>query len=784
MATEKEKRPARARQTEDIIPRLVGLFERGFALVPCGANKKPVTEGWNAHPVRSIDEAKRFPRAAKWGVVCGHSGVTIIDVDPEGMETLAGWEFDAGPITTLRARTPRGGHHLYFRHVPGIKTVAATNDNIPGIDTRAGDGNDGNGYAIAPPSPGYSWIDPAAEIEEMPDWLRETLRQKGYFRGGGGGVCVLSPRDVPVTCGTKYGAKALATECEKVRKAVEGSRNATLNSAAFSVYQLVAGGELDEGVSTSQLEQAARACGLDDDEIVKTLESARRAGFGSPRGAPKATEAAGKAADLLPYHLTEAGNGERFAAFSGGNARYIYAFKQWATWNGRHWSLDGDGGANETGLKMVQELHRQIGQMPVTEDNAETRKRLSAWAFRSENRNTLTNSLALAEHLAKIDESAFDAHPFLINFKNGTLDLRNQSFRPHAREDFLSQLINHNYLPTARADRWERFLSEIFLGREDLIRFIQKAVGYSLTGSYEERCVFILYGFGKNGKSTFLNVLAHVLGPYAGSLNADALMIQKYADDKQLDFAALRAARFVTASECENNKRLAESKIKQLSGGDKLNARFLHKNFFTFTPQFKIWLATNHKPEIRGVDDAIWDRIRLIPFDYRPKPEDVDKRLTTALLAEAEGILSWAVEGARLWQKEGLDAPECVVKATTGYRAESDFLKEFLEAETEHTNNPRDFITKEFLYGCYAAQINTGHVPHMSQSRFSKAIRERGYESTRVHGGTHVWIGLARRTKPREDSDDTVTEEELIPPEPWPVDDFRTPLGKKIDENG
>ncbi len=784
MTTEKEKRPVRAQQAEDIIPRLSELFERGFALVPCDGKKVPILRGWNRNPVRSIEEAKRFPRATKWGVVCGHSGVTVVDVDPEGMETLAGWEFDYGPITTLRARTPRGGNHLYFRHVDGVQTTAATNDNIPGIDTRAGDGNDGNGYAIAPPSPGYSWLDPAAEIEEMPDWLKEILRGKGYFKTGKTHTPP-PPREAAARGdGTKYALKALATESEKVRKAVEGSRNATLNSAAFSVYQLVAGGELAEGVATSQLEQAARACGLDDDEIAKTLESAHRGGFGSPRGAPKATEVPREAADLLSYHLTEAGNGERFAAYSDGNARYIYAFKQWATWNGRHWSLDGDGGANETGLKMVRELHRQIGQMAVTEDNTEARKRLSAWAFRSENRTTLTNSLALAEHLAKIDESAFDAHPFLINFKNGTLDLRSQSFKPHAREDFLTQLINFDYLPTARADRWERFLSEIFLGREDLIRFIQKAVGYSLTGSYEERCVFILYGFGKNGKSTFLNVLAHVLGPYAGSLNADALMIQKYADDKQLDFAALRAARFVTASECENNKRLAESKIKQLSGGDKLNARFLHKNFFAFTPQFKIWLATNHKPEIRGVDDAIWDRIRLIPFDYRPKPEDVDKRLTTTLMAEAEGILSWAVEGARLWQKEGLDAPECVVKATTGYRAESDFLKEFLEAETEHTNNPRDFITKEFLYGCYAAQINTGHVPHMSQSRFSKALRERGYESARVHGGTHVWIGLARRTKPREDSDDTVTEEELIPPEPWPVDDFRTPLGKKIDENG
>jgi len=767
MAEEKRKAAFEAAvKGNSIIPYLDSLFKRDFKLVPCGADKKAIRHAWNTEPITSMEEATAtYPDAPKWGVVCGvTSGVTVIDIDPAGMETLAAWESDYGPFVTLRARTPRGGNHLYFQYVPGIKNgVGGSSGGLEGIDTR----ND-NGYVIAAPSPGYQWIEPLADILEMPGWLREELDVNGYFKVDRPEPPTVKPdqpdpletprSDSGKPEGTRYANAALKKECDRVKMAVEGTRNSTLNTAAFSLFQLVAGGELPEAIVTEKLTEAARTCGLDDDEIARTIASGKKGGERVPRKTPEKKEVVFKTCDLLSQNMTEAGNGERFAAYSNGNARYIHKFKQWATWDGRRWELDESGGANAIGLKMIQALHAQIAALPVDENNVELRKHLFRWAMKSENRKELTNSIYFAQHPLKMHENDFDAHPYLINFRSGTLDLRNQSFRQHNREDYLTQMIDYDYLPTARADRWESFLYEIFSGRKELIRFIQKAVGYSLTGSYQERCIFILYGTGKNGKSTFLNVLTHILGEYAGGLNADALMIQKYSDDKFLDFAALRAARFVTSSESEDNKRLAESKIKQLSGGDRLQARFLHQNFFSFTPQFKIWLATNHLPVIRGTDDAIWDRIRLIPFDFHPKWDEVDPRLTEKLLAEAEGILSWAVEGARLWRKEELEAPEAVKRATADYRAESDHLSDFLDAATENTVYPTRYVTKAKLYEMFCAE--NGDDVFRTQTAFSKAMREKGFSTGRTTGGERVWIGLTVK----QNSQQSVTRGE------WPPD--------------
>ena len=733
---EREETPSNKRITS-----CQDLFNRGFKLVPCNENKVAIMKEWQKHPISSENEMAGFPLAKAWGVACGvHSGVTVVDIDPEGMETLAGWEADHGPFTTLQTKTPRGGYHLYFRYVPEIMTRIGI---IPGVDIK----NRG-GYVIAPPSAGYTYLDPSAEIEEMSGWLIERLRENNYFRSSD--QCERPEAAITINDETSsYGAKALLEETQRVANASEGTRNDTLNRAAYALYQLVAGGEITENEATDGLITAAQSCGLKDDEIKRTLESARKAGFENPRKKKNAI-AFNEDISLCKQHLTELGNAQRFAEYSNGIIRYVYNFKQWATWTGKQWELDEAGSACEMIKSMVSEFHRQIAAIPAEEGNKEKRKRLSNWAFRSETRSVIVNTAALAQPTLKIDEAAFDAKPFLLNFLNGTLDIRSFRFYNHHREDYLTQIISYEYNKEAKAPRWEQFLSEIFLGRQDLIRFIQKAIGYSLTGSFQERCIFILHGSGKNGKSTFLNVLAKVLGPYAGTLNAEALMIQAHTDDRYLNFAPLRAARFVSGSESEQNKRLAEAKIKQLSGGDGLQARFLHKNFFTFTPQFKIWLSTNYRPNIRGTDPAIWDRIRLIPFDYRPDEDKTDKQLYEKLLLEGEGILAWAVEGCWLWNNEGLETPYEVKRATTEYKSECDLIGQYLSERTEKTAYKERFVTRKALYDDYKLYSESNNEVVLSPKSFVKELQNRGFSSeSKNKQSQRVWEGI--KMSPQEE---------------------------------
>ena len=256
------------------------LFNRGFKLVPCNENKVAIMKEWQKHPISSENEMAGFPLAKAWGVACGvHSGVTVVDVDPEGMETLAGWEFDHGLITTLRTRTPRGGNHLYFKHVIGIKNgVGGSSGGIPGVDTR----NDG-GYAIAPTKSGYEFIDPDAEIEEMPDWLIEILRENNYFKSQERPKFSTKEPIKKTEKATKAGAELLSKELSRVKNAKEGTRNSTLNSSAFKVFRHVASGEIPETEAFQSLLTAGLLSGLEQDEVEKTLESAKAAAYELPR---------------------------------------------------------------------------------------------------------------------------------------------------------------------------------------------------------------------------------------------------------------------------------------------------------------------------------------------------------------------------------------------------------------------------------------------------------------------------------------------------------------------
>lgn len=379
-------------------------------------------------------------------------------------------------------------------------------------------------------------------------------------------------------------------------------------------------------------------------------------------------------------------------------------------------------------------------------EDSKQRDALVKWALHSESQSIVTHALSLAESEPGIPvlTEQFDRDSYLLNVKNGTLNLKTGEFREHQREDLLTKLSPVAYDPAAKCPRWEQFLREVM--DEETIPFLQRAIGYSLSGFTGEHCFFLLYGMGRNGKSVFLSVLQYILGDYAMQTDWQSFAVRKNGGAEiRNDIARLHGARFIAAVESERNVRLAESLIKALTGGDRITSRFLYQEHFEFVPQFKLWLATNHKPTVIGTDEAIWSRIKLIPFDVTIPPERRDKHLTDKLRAEAPGILNWALEGLRLYHQDGLRESATVTAATTQYRANSDVLQHFLNAkcilETDAETRSSD------LYAAFKGYADFANEFKMNERAFGQAMEERGFK--RAHrsarkdrpGGVY-WFGI------------------------------------------
>ena len=384
----------------------------------------------------------------------------------------------------------------------------------------------------------------------------------------------------------------------------------------------------------------------------------------------------------LPSQLTDTGNASFFAKLHGKDVRYCHTSRKWLIWEGKRWAQDKTGEI----YRKAKEAARKMLKMASNHPDDEKREKLAKHALSTESEARLRAmiNLARSEPGIPVTEVELDADPWLLNVLNGTLDLKTGELRPHLREDLITKFSPVRYDPDATCPTWDAFLRYIMDGDEDLIRFLQKAIGYSLTGSTKEQVFFIFYGTGANGKSTFLITIHSLLGDYARQTPTETLLT-KWGNKIPNDVARLKGARFVNAAESESGKHLAEALVKQLTGGDKISARFLYGEFFEFDATFKIFFAVNHKPTIRGSDHAIWRRIRLIPFNATIPPEKQDKNFSEKLNAELPGILRWAVEGCLLWQSEGLGLPESVKAATADYRSEMDVISDFIEECCEDT---------------------------------------------------------------------------------------------------
>ena len=439
----------------------------------------------------------------------------------------------------------------------------------------------------------------------------------------------------------------------------------------------------------------------------------------------------------LSSHLTDLGNSERLVAQHGEDIRYCHDWHKWLYWSGTHWEPD----ATAMIYRLSRQTVRNIYAEAAKTESKETRQAIVDHAKRCEGEGRIKSMVSLAESEIGIPirPSALDTQTMLLNCRNVTIDLSTGEPREHRRSDFITRCIPVDYDPDALCPTFDRFLTEIMGNIAELIDFIQRAVGYSLTGSTVEQIVLLLWGSGANGKSTLLEVLRQILGDYARHIQAESLMIRKFDNGQTNDIASLKGARLVTSIETEEGHRLAEAKIKSFSGGDTIMARYLYSEFFEFKPEFKIWLACNHKPVIRGTDLAIWRRIRLIPFTVSIPDDRQDKKLPEKLHAELPGILAWAVRGCLAWQKDGLVQPEEIIKATGDYQTEMDTLAMFLSDCCIEKRG--DELPASRLYSAYRSWAEKNGEHPMTQTAFGRKLGERGFDSYRSGKGM-IWLGL------------------------------------------
>lgn len=442
------------------------------------------------------------------------------------------------------------------------------------------------------------------------------------------------------------------------------------------------------------------------------------------------------------YELTELGNSERLIRRHGDNLKFCTIFGKWYIWDGHYWKLDD----TEEIVRLAKGTVRKIAKETEFADSDDRYRQVMKHAMSCETNGKIRAMISLAQSDVAVLPNVFDAKPKLFNCQNGTYELDIGYFREHRKDDLLSMMSNVVYDPEAQCPKWKEHLLLIFNYKYDLLQSFQEMCGYSLLQENPEQLIFILFGEGKNGKSVTVKVLSEVFGSYAKNVSPESLMIRKHSEAPRTDIARLVGGRLVTSTEAEDGMRFAESLVKQLTGGDKVTVRRLYESEFEFTPSFKIWFATNHKPKIRGTDTAIWRRILLVPFTVTIPEKDRDPDIITKLLEESPGIFNWCLEGLKRYQQNKRLTPAAEIQAATEeYRKESNIIEEFF---IDMCSYPDGKLMGEFTVGAtelYIAykeySMSNGDDP-ISQTAFAKIVKARDrIESVRSGTGKR-YVGI------------------------------------------
>jgi putative DNA primase/helicase len=441
---------------------------------------------------------------------------------------------------------------------------------------------------------------------------------------------------------------------------------------------------------------------------------------------------------------TDLGNAERMIDQFGAEIRYCHNFKSWFIWNypeGR-WKRDTSGIIYRISKDVTRRILQEASVFPFGNDKHEV---LYKWARQCECRTHQEGMITLAQNEKKIivapDE--LDQDDFLFNLRNGTFNLKTFGLQQHDKTLNISKLADYKYDPDAKCPLFLKYLDRIFRGnknKDKMISYLQRAVGYTLTGSTIEQILFLPHGTGSNGKSVFLETIRALMGEYSAVIQSRSLTTNR--SDINNDIAALVGTRFVCCSENNSDSKLDEEVIKLLTGGEAITARFLHQEFFTYKPKFKLWWSFNHAPVVSDQTFSIWRRIKIIPFLEVITPDEMDKNMVTKLTNELPGIFNWAVEGLKEYYKNGLQEPEDVTGATTSYKDDQDVLMDFFELNYVFTDNEKDVFNATTLYLNYKDWwFETETEKPMTGTKFGRLCRDRGIRKVRHNDGnyyTHI----------------------------------------------
>ena len=444
------------------------------------------------------------------------------------------------------------------------------------------------------------------------------------------------------------------------------------------------------------------------------------------------------------YHHSDLGNAQRLVDRHGLNLRYVVEWGRWLIWRDGRWNVDNNFEIERLAKETVTAMWDEAKKL----DSDEARTSLRRHALNSEAASRIHAMInqARSEEGVPISTSQLDRDDYLLGVQNGVIDLRTLTFREGRHEDYVTKFCGTHYDAEAKCPNWLRFLDRIFDGNEDIIGYIQRFDGYGLTGSVDEEVMRILWGRGKNGKSTYRETKRLLLGDYSDVCGVDVLLQKHDAGCATPQMAKLKGLRHLSVNETRENGKFSEQRVKNLTSNEALEARFLHQNPFTFMPSHKTDITTNHKPIITGTDEGIWRRIHLVPFTVTIPEEERDERYREKYLApELAGILNWMLEGLRGYNEQGLKPPKEIQAATRAYRTEMDVIEQWLENNClcspqfgqpiqELYNNYFDYVGNEFR-----------HVSPLSKRKFGDELADRGFEPDRGTGGGRIRKGLMLR---------------------------------------
>lgn len=680
-----------------------------------------------------------------YGISTGRvSGIFVIDTDVKnGIDGEANLLALGDLPPTYTVLTPSGGKHRYYKW-PGVKVPTNQSRLAPGVDIR-GDG----GYVVASGSPhanGGRYEDMVKGLPaEAPAWLLKHPAMKAPERP----VTTSEIARGPEHRDWAYRLRMARQEVKTLPPSIEGQNGS--GSLWMAAQVLMRRYELPADTATDIiLEDFNPRCEPEwsVDEIAYKLDQAARVGsFKVGDVAPEGLlEAMNRVSAMTERYTvpeeesnrswawevakTEEGNARIFMELNKGKLMYVGTFG-WFHWDGMRWCQDKEGLKAITGMRSVSKY-----LLDMSNGDTEDVKRSYAWALKSQSYSVIKASVALARTHYNVRTLDLDADPYVLNCTNGVVDLQTGGISPHDPERFITKVSGTAYDKGAKCPIWLRFLDRVFQGDKELVSYMKRYAGYCLTGKTSEQQLSFLYGNGSNGKSTFTLVLQRIMGDYSHT-SPSSLILSTNTERIPTAIADLRGVRLAVCQETEQGRSWDESLLKQLTGGDRIAARKLHKDFFEFTPTHKICMSGNYKPTVKGIDNGIWRRICLIPFEATIGNAEKDPDLFKKLEGELPGILNWAIEGCLEWDLHGLGTSEAVTKGTEAYREEEDVVGRFL-ASSAH---PSGEASKKDLYQAYDLWARQEREEPMTQKAFTAKMHAKGYDTKKVNGN-RIWKGV------------------------------------------